>query len=316
MYKNAYSFTLLLLISFSFTFAQNYRHFPPTGGRWKIEVLHANATPPVCSMIEAYYHYTNGDTMIAGYPVTVIRNTNGVMCAGQNWCWGTTGARDTYLHQDSAGRVSIVDPNGGSLHAVFDYSLQPGDSLYDVQTYRGDMEYRVDSVDTVTFIDNIARKRLFLSYGSYLTGNQNQAIWVEGIGDLLHGPLPEWEFEQGFNNHCYTEDGLTLSTNTNFSSWCSSNCDLLIGTTPSTMTDWSVAPNPSGGAWHITSGTPITEGVTAKVWNLAGQEVWSGRFDAGNEIIIDLGPTIPKGLYLLNLSTDNGSTSSIKLMRE
>jgi hypothetical protein len=315
MSKNILSTTLLLLVFFGFTLAQGYRQYPLTGGRWKIEQDHGNIAP-LCNTTENSYLYTDGDTTIGGYLTVKIASTNGVFCAGQSWCFGTTaGGIQAYIYQDSAGKVYTVDPSNGALHKVMDYSLQPGDTLREQYTYRGDFDYRVDSVDTVTFIDNIPRKRLYLTCQSFLASGA-QAVWIEGMGDLYHGPLPVLEFENAYNNRCYKEENILLATNPIYFPRCISDCDELLARAEPRSIAWQAAPNPSEGTWRLSQGNALQgDAVSVRVIDVCGRTVLQQAFASGEELLISLPQDATPGLYTAQVYIAEGQTQSLKLIK-
>lgn len=293
---------MLLLVLQTPLHAQNYLKLPPTGAHWKLEEGYQDIFS-----IESYAYFleTTGDTVYFGYPTTKVQ------MAGFFRCQGLSGPGQSiqYIYQDSLGRAYTVD-NQGALERLYDLSLQVGDTMMTTGGNGGPLEYLVDSIDTVTYADNIPRKRLYLTcYGFINSGNQ--AIWVEGIGDILHGPFPAFEFENWRRNLCYGEGGqfLTLGTTAYACGALSSDCYLLVGLETAAPA-FTLAPNPTHDRIRITQAE--AQALHVRLLALDGRVLGAWELAGAREMEIGL-PEVAAGMYLLHIQDGRGCSSSHRL---
>ncbi len=308
--KLHFAIFLLLLIPFS-AFTQAYLQTPSTGARWKIEE-EANDGTILIQNIWAYYLYSDGDTNVAGYLVTKI-NTGQIAECPSSGGWFSPSFSEgqiMYFYQDSSGRLSEVDTLG-NLYTILDYSLNAGDSLPVFYPGGGSGIYVVDSTDSVTYADGVQRKRLYVHADFMVIASPT--IWVEGIGDIYHGPRPIPEFENYMASRCYKEDSLILINGNPFHSSCPGDCDILLRAEEVTSPKFSLFPNPSNGTWKLETQVS-TSNIEIQVMDLHGKIVWEKQYlDAGaTEIKLK---SAPSGIYFARIKVEGMNTQTLKLRK-
>jgi hypothetical protein len=298
------SFYLVLLLLFAFysTWAQPYLRLPSTGGHWKMVERYADGS---IFSTWSFFRETAGDTLYHGYTATRIPTTALYIPPMSFVPYPNFHTR--YIHQDSNGRAYEVD-SLGQLNMLYDLSVSVGDTL-NLQDERGfPLDYRVDSIDTVTYADNIPRKRIFL-YCDQLFGIP---IWVEGIGDVAKGPSPIWEFENNQDMVCYADNGLLLAAGPQFPSTTVADCFLLVGT-PEPAAALTISPNPARDQLRIAyvDAQPLQvrllglDGRALRAWTLAGAEAH----------VLALGD-LAAGLYVLEVRDAEGRMAAKRVRVE
>jgi hypothetical protein len=298
------SFYLVLLLLFAFysTWAQPYLRLPANGGHWKMAESHANGS---ISSTWSFFRETAGDTLYHGYTATRIPTTALYIPPMSFVPYPNFHTR--YIHQDSNGRAYEVD-SLGQLNMLYDLSVSVGDTL-NLQDERGfPLDYRVDSIDTVTYADNIPRKRIFL-YCNQMFGIP---IWVEGIGDVAKGPFPVLEFENNQDMVCYAENGLLLAAGPQFPSTTVADCFLLVGT-PEPAAALTISPNPARDQLKLTLAD--AQPLHVRLLALDGRVLGTWVLDGAAAHTLQL-PAAPAGLYLLELRNSEGRRQTQRLVLE
>ncbi len=286
---------------------------PSTGARWKIEHYNLDQGPQ-CTVTQNYFLTTAGDTTIAGWPCVRLQRGQAQYCdwSGPAPCFlPFQPAIAGYLHLDAAGRLYGVEPSG-LRYAIMDFSLGVGDTMHTTHPQRGTIDYLVDSVDVVTFSDGIPRQRQYLTSAQF-PFSIPKAIWVEGIGDLYHGPLPIAETDHRQINLCYTEKATFWQSE--LASVCPADCDILSGTVLAAADQWSVAPNPSTGAWRLgRPGSQMQDALLVEVIDMSGRVLLRQSFE-GNEAMELALPSAKPGMYIANISNTAGDRWRAKLLK-
>lgn len=285
---------LLLLSACCATWAQPYLRLPANGGHWKIYESYADGG---ITSSWIYFRVTAGDTLYHGYTATRIPTTALVASPGASVPNITFQTR--YIHQDSQGRSYEVDPQG-QLRMLYDLSVSVGDTLNLQDEGGAPLDYRVDSIDLVTYADNIPRKRIFL----YCNQMLSNPIWVEGIGAVVKGPFPVLEFENNLSMFCYAENGLTLAVGFNVPPTAATDCFVLVGT-PEPTAAFTLAPQPARDQLRLTlaDAQPLhvrllaLDGRVLRTWSLAGAQA--------HELALG---DLATGLYLLEVRDAEGRT--------
>jgi hypothetical protein len=215
-----------------------------------------------------------------------------------------------YLLQDTlAGKVYWMMP-GAPPVLQFDFAAMPGDSIH-TSWVPGNptdtLTYVVDSVDTVTYVDGIERRRLWLHH--YYAGISNvPRVWVEGIGDLRQGLLPQADVQDGlivyahFTALCYQEGGVDLTTGLLPPTTCvvTSPCDLVTAR-PKPMHEEEVRlkGNPS----EVLRLEGLRQPAQVTILTPLGQTVFEAISDA--EGTVHGTEKLTEGTYLVRVSLDD-----------
>ena len=207
------------------------------------------------------------------------------------------------------GQVFIYQP-GAPEELLYDYSLNPGDTLssFAVNQYNGPVV--IDSVDTVV-LGGFSRKR------QWITTSLNQApAWIiEGIGSSagLVGWLGEGINAEREELVCYSEFGLPLVTNMNL---CGSqtDCDQVASRDDFRDIGLKVWPNPAQDRVRLR----WTDGLDYEIRfrDLLGRLVRvAASYPGVHEIAVSLEGLQP-GLYLVEMVREGEPVQAIKLRLE
>jgi hypothetical protein len=304
--------TLSLLLLCLIASAQNFRSIPSTGARWKMDRMEAEPTNPQCQQSLGYFLNSDGDTTISGITGTILRPGASAVCSNLGFGCNPQ-PLGGIVHQDSLGRLYLLETNG-SLWPLMDFSLNPGDTMTSFHPSLGTFSYLVNAVDTVTYADGISRRRLAVNCNGCFINSSNDTYWVEGIGDLYHGPIPIIEFENWLNMLCYNEDGLFLTDGWLQNSQCSADCDLLAGISIANSPKWQVWPNPSNGEWMLDL-EPGLEGSELQILGMDGRLVWNKTMHEIGTVRISM-PELPAAAYLLRITLQGQEIGHSILLKE
>jgi hypothetical protein len=215
-------FTAFLLALAGAASSQNYVPFPNSGAVW-VNTLYTMATPPpmptfTLSQVESFC--VNGeDTVINTISYTKVR-----------WCLN---ANYKGALRDIGGKVMFVPKDSVQEHLLYDFTLNAGDTAYDVYgnwAYDDLVVWVVDSV----LIDNTYRKRMQMDWGH----------WIEGIGNTAglfcenHPNVSQYYWEL----NCMSQNDTSL-----YPVEQPGACDLTVGIAdqPSEVPMLSTYPNPA-----------------------------------------------------------------------
>lgn len=300
----------LLLLAFHFPLlAQPYRQLPLNGARWKINYIHKNF--PIDQ--GSFFMTTSGDTTIAGLAATRILTGQAAACSGAAFAFHTVPFN--YIHQDSLGRVYSIRPNG-QMTKLYDLGLQVGDTMQTTDFHLNPVTYRVDSIDTLTFADGIPRKALHASANSpSAVAFYAPVIWVEGIGDIYHGPIPVMGISSYNDAGCYQEAERVLVTNLYTSIACINDCDRLVALVPPLAGPSAavLSPHPAHDQLRLTH--TDAQPLHVRLMALDGRALGTWDLDAAPTHTLQL-PAAPPGLYLLELRDSEGRRLTQRLVLE
>jgi hypothetical protein len=165
--KNIFLCLILLCLSIASS-AQEYHPLLEIGKTWNV------LTVTMADWYTSTYQL-GGDTLISGTNYKKLYAENNVNYS-QEYLGGIR-------EEPSGQRVFFFDQNETGEGLLYDFSLQPGDTVA-VQSNMASkgfqLTFHVDSIDRVTDESGFSRKRLLLSYGSKNFGEE----WIEGIGSM------------------------------------------------------------------------------------------------------------------------------------
>lgn len=310
-----HSLTCLLSLCFFTLSAQGYRAIPSTGAKFRIEYSYYDTGFPPCYTLSVFHQYTDGDTLIDSLPVTRISTGTLAVCGSSGAGCGPAFPMYSagYLHQDTVAGKLYFKVAGKAPELLFDFGANVGDTITypeELDIYMYDPVLVVDSTDTVTLADGIARRRLFLHSVSGGFSAENP-VWVEGIGDLYHGFIPHTYFEDSWIATCYQENSVDLD-NGSFFAMClaGGDCDMLTATAaPRPEIAISISPNPS----HSLHLQGIADRGTVTIYSPDARMI----FDAtvGSDGIVNGSEVLPAGLYLVTLRLTSGEELRARWMK-
>jgi hypothetical protein len=301
--KRSYLICLLLLLRCA-AWAQPYLRLPPQGMLWQIE--QSGEVPPAPAWSSCFLKYTAEQDTVLGYPVTALRDSAGYdrLAVGQE-----------YIYEDSTGKGFLLAMGffNPVPELVWDYGATVGQMVQGGQIQG--LSYLINSIDTVTYADNIPRKRLSVSCfgcGGYDTLSGSSAIWVEGLGDILNGPTPRYRFETTSSCLCVGYFGTVLTLGT--PAWqCVANClPQPVHTTDALPLHVEVFPQPAKGSLRLRC-----EAVTLQVRlrGLDGRSLSAWELTGAREHMLSL-PDLVAGLYLLEVRDEAGRLATRRVSVE
>ena len=278
-----------------------YLSFPDSGASWKIDQYNSDILWG-CSGVTTSRYTLQGTFMANGH---LYQNADAVgfaycdpgACPGGNPVYPGTGIRTDTV----TGKVYAI-LNGQPEELIFDYALQPGDTLYSnvLGLYSGPLV--VDSVDTVTWGGLTRRRQFFQTWPS-------PAWVVEGIGSSA-GLFSS--FGNGVNGEwnqlvCYSENGTSLFSRSDL---CSSGvgCEVVVGRGEPISTLLSVGPNPVRDRIEIQG----AEGFQLRMIDLQGRAIWQTTPETKTQTVNV--SKIPRGIYFLEAWENGQRITSHKLI--
>jgi serine/threonine protein kinase len=276
-------FIMLLLMGAIDLKAQDYDPLVAEGKQWNV-LLTYSPWPPINRVTDVYK--IEGDTILEEATYKKLFTTQ----EEHYTVWELCGLlRETHegqvFHRDYK-----WDHTFGSENMLYDFSMQPGDSIC---FYDSECLVLLSVSDTVLCEDCLPRKKYVFQYHAQgYPWDDTYETWIEGIGSefgLLH---PGSRFLVGgtYDLLCYYEDEDLIWQNSNFNS-------CYIGTTGLKENEKgslvSVYPNPAKEKTVI-EGTEVAE---VQVYNAFGQLVKTVQ--GKNEINVS---DLPDGIYLLHIT--------------
>ena len=244
---NKPTFCLLLVFAMSQLgiYAQ-YLAFPDSGAVWKVDEFNSDISFDCGGTITTIY--TAQDTIQRGGQVfQKIQTLNSGDCsvALSSTCF-PLGTMPGLRTDTSTGMVYAWGQQGFEV-PLFDYSLQPGDTMW---TYLNGLSawwgsvVLVDSVDTVV-LGGLARKRLFLDSFTYPF---HPDVIIEGIGPSFGLFVPPYIGANGEygNLSCYSESGIPIFQDPDACSYANGGtCISVSSFEPVAKTGLELYPNPA-----------------------------------------------------------------------
>lgn len=216
------------------------------------------------------------------------------------------------VYREQNGRFYVIPQDSINEILVYDFNLQVGDlfqtdwawSLHD------SIDLYVQSVDTVTTLDGVERKKITLTGGAY---SSYWGTWLEGIGSL------EWIFvfpayngtlSGGFSFICHSD-----STAIIYPSWADSlDCGFLTNIEErEKQSKVELYPNPVNEKLHIDLNNSDAE--TLSIIDLTGR-VMLERQITDNRFNLQLPNNMPTGIYYVQFTRKDESFFVRKLIKQ
>lgn len=284
-------FTLMTL-AFAFTLnAQTYVPFPASNAMWTQREGNGDTTP-------SYFCYglTTEDTTlnIVSYH-KLFKSSDTIFNASE--CIGG-------LREDAQKRVFFYDFGTGQERLVYDFSVQPGDTIV-----LAGPEGIVDHIDSVNINGNYRRRINF----KMLNGSTWSAgAWIDGIGNsslggLLGSPMAQPTCDCADNTICFRQNNNWLYHNPLYSAMGCLDGVLDVAKVKTNNLAISLYPNPV----NATSTLHIDGAVkgSIRIYSITG--VLLHTYPLGSDISISR-DGYPSGMYLYRLNDEAGSTASGK----
>ena len=314
----------LLLLSLH-TFAQKIR-FTNSTNQWTTLSFTADAHP-----MEHVYHYTT-DSVIGGVVYkNIALDRFYYSCPGSGPCTTSSdGGKGGLVREDTlTGFVYYFDT---SEHLLYNYNMHVGDSI----SYRSIFS-PVFYTDTVASIDSTLINGVYHKIFNMVGKNGPRSYTVlEGVG-CTNAPLfPVYLFacfEYGESLVCFSHNGVhpaaraPINSCAPFATMCcpysyfpdfnnSIGCATLLSTaqTITTVTTYSISPNPAFAELSITAHQPFTENTTISVYDFTGRIVYQSKAEASRESISIATTYWSSGICLVTIQNQNGIVHKDKIV--
>lgn len=279
-----------LLFAVSSLQAQTPYHLMLVEGRsWDIFIVPGEMT--ICIYAGAHHFFLKGDTILdglsykKGYFNPIRSNPPFPFCEG--FYRDTTEAYlySTFFREDSLARKVFMRQPDQQEFAIFDFSLQAGDTLH----YPTD-SYPIEEVFDFVLANGEQRK-------AFRINGWTDNFYVEGIGYLLGAFNPVFEPLEGLNQTTCVRDGdLTL-----YSNEASGGPGCILATSNTNTPEFSalkVSPNPVQDHLLLEFNAQARqEALYFDCFDLRGRRVLHKTLELGvDSYAIDL-PKLPSGVY-------------------
>lgn len=209
--------------------------------------------------------------------------------------------------EDTATKQVFFYDDFDGEYLIYDFSLNKNDTF---STYNGmcNIQYIVDSIDTVTLLNGEKRKRLFFS-------SSNQETWIEGIGSLTGlFSVGLYQCVADYYNDltCFKEND-TLKYHNSVYPVCYYSATGIIE--EDLTKNFSINPNPFSDFTTLSVLNLQNENLLLAIYNSTGQLIRKTANIIGSKIIIERG-YLKSGLYLFLLTSDRQCIGKGKLMIE
>ena len=266
--------------------------------------------------------YFNGNSFNSPPPGNAsVRHVSDTTKCGYTYAkicrWGTWSTSGSCTFVDFLRQTGTRIYIGGDCNwpddLLFDFGLVVGDTISIRQSYCHSGLYEVDSVYTVTLLDGSQRPK-FVLHGRNNWNLTDTLRWIQDIGDISFGMVPNCDFEGGHGNLiCHKENGIKrFVNNTNL---VLADCDSLtpVGITPSALSaDLAVvAPNPC--SQHLRIAAYDSNPLELTVHDLAGRLLWQHSFTS----MVTLPTTsLTAGIYRYQLTDLSGRIQQGRFVKE
>jgi hypothetical protein len=201
------------------------------------------------------------------------------------------------MREDTIGKVYFYYESNDVLY--YDFTLNKNDTA----TILGNDKVVIDSIDTVTLLDNEKRKQLFISS---IWGNLCEDQWIEGIGSL--DGLTDVGFcdiDDGSFLLCFIENDTLKFHENGYSSTCYYTA-VGIKEIKNSGNLISISPNPASSEIQVISNQSSVVGID--VYNMLGEKVYTSPItDNRSPITVNIA-SLPSGMYFAEIKTEKGAT--------
>lgn len=224
-----------------------------------------------------------------------------------------------------------VNPSETDEYMLYDYNLAVGDTFWlDIPDPMGWYApyLIVDTIDTVTLLDNSERTRWVLEYINPDFESEppysGSAEWIEGLGSTmgLFSVVSCGWIDCGWSELiCFNDDSQLLYEDAPqvLGNWLGQtftyeNCSIFLGVEVADLISFSLYPNPATDLIRVE--LLHSEQLYWTIFSMDGRQVLEGAFAPGeNNHQISLS-SLSSGMYVFHLRADSGRSSSQILMRE
>ena len=249
--------------------------------------------------IEGYINslYTiAGDTAINGTLYKIFYKEYVNLPGINNNPW-ISGYDSLYFREDNSLKKFFQYYQGMGEQLVFDFSMQPGDSLYNLN-YHGFTLTTIDSILT----NQGFRKRFVFTHASY-----PPIIWVEGIGNLTMPFIKDAFYDTTYAQIlCVHSQGNLVYE---YQNYVPVTCSFYnsVNQIPPKSNDLEIYPSPAQNMKEITFNYSTLKNSTGKleIYNLNGNVVQAYMLPTGSSEKQILLPDLSPGFYMARLTSED-----------
>jgi hypothetical protein len=286
-----------------FSFSQTYHTLIRPNTTWDVMYYDYNINS-TCGYVFGGRYFFNGDSLVnnilykivKGHPI-IEQNPSPPFCGPFYVDQGITGFAALMREDTITRKVYVFDQTNNADDLLYDFSLNPGDTLQSNYYAGFGLKLVVDSVGTVTLLNGEIRK-IF-----YFVNNSN-IQYIEGIGSNsgLYTPLIQG-IGFGYEGNCVKENDSII--------WQWYNCFTVVGINEN-LNDFrfNIYPNPSTGNFNIIYLLPyastgsVSEEGKLEIIDITGKIVYEMRLPQWSTFQqITLPEYISDGLYYCVMTT-------------
>jgi len=296
--KKIFPFLVFLTLTFA-TSSQTYHPLIESGKTWNV------LTVTMTDWFTSTY-MLDGDTLIAGTTYQKLYEKSSFNTA------------PVYLggirEQSSDQKVFFYDHNADGEGLLYDFSLEAGDTVA-IQSNMGwkgyPLTFRVDSVDQVIDESGVSRKRMLLSYHSFIKYSGEE--WIEGIGSM-QGLISPGNFfyiaDLNWESLCTKLDGNVVFYNPLFDT-----CYIEYVGIPKVSSDppvISISPNPVSDISVIQIINTLNDGYVLEIYDLYGRLLQKESLTSNRAFIYN--QDYSQGIYFLKVAGPNHEIATGKFV--
>ncbi len=218
----------------------------------------------------------------------------------------TIGSKE-YLYREENGKFYVIPENYPDEILIYDFNLIEGDTFVAHYAWGvfDSLTLVVESVDTITTLDGVQRKRILLEDDSH------QGRWVEGVGSLdwvFTYPTYSVSVSGGYNFICNSHEGETVFANN-----ANTDCDAIVKTFEiEKTTQFDIYPNPVGDIFNIDFKNLAAKNLT--IVNLTGEVVIEQVINQRQKVF-QVSQKLEPGIYFIKIFTETEKVVSKKFVK-
>lgn len=217
------------------------------------------------------------------------------------------GGSKKYLYREENKKFYVIPENYPEEILIYDFNLIEGDTFVAHYAWGvfDSLTLVVESVDSITTLDGVQRKRFFLENGIH------QGRWVEGVGSLdwvFTYPTYSGSVSGGYIFICNSHDGQTVFANN-----VNKDCDAIVKTVEiENSSHFDIYPNPVRDIFNIDLKNLAVRNLT--IVNLTGKIVFDQIIDQ-RQNVLQVSQKLESGIYFIKIFTETEKVITKKFIK-